>query len=118
MNRRDFFKFAAAAVVASRLPLPAAAAPPSCEWITIDAVRRARDALFDNAVNGDLGYYVAVLHPSWMAQIESELTPREAWKLAYRKARIDLKDMARSIALTGSFGTVSGFRFIESATLP
>ena len=115
MNRRDFFRTSialAAAPLVAHIPFADAAKSSETGFISIDAVRRARDSLEKNF--GARGSYVVFVHPDAERDLRDQLA-RERWKDAYRRERIAQKNMVR---LAGNeIGRIDNVRFIVSRSV-
>ena len=117
MDRRGFFKAAAALVVASRLPIPKIAeSAPLGEFVSIDAIKRAADALKENTLLASGGDYIIFCHPDVERDIR-RITAKQEWKAAYRRARMELKKMFGDTRQT-EFGSVESMRFVVSKEVP
>ncbi|OGT57502.1 MAG: hypothetical protein A3E01_08160 [Gammaproteobacteria bacterium RIFCSPHIGHO2_12_FULL_63_22] len=112
MNRRDFLEVVAAAFAARSVPaVPSWLEGEEGEFVSIDAMRRAAQILKNK--KSPLQYTV-FMHPGAEADLLAALTPREAWTLAYRQARLGLKRYAKKIMASGEIGSYSNVRFIKS----
>lgn len=114
MNRRDFFKAAMALLAAPSIPAAGMEYVWPRQWLTradiaarfesIDAAQRAAD------------HFIVIMHPRNYDDLVRELTPKEKWKLAYREARVQIKNMAYEFRRVGQVGSYENFRFVESLT--
>ena len=114
MNRRDFLKVALGLLGAPLLP-PIPQPEVAGEFVSVDVLQRAAQLLGATSASIE-GYYVAFVHSTVFDDIMRELTPREAWKLAYRQARVQLKQMAVELMAQPEIGSYESFRFIEPET--
>ena len=122
MDRRNFFKIiagVAAAPFVAKLPVAEAAIgrgalfsePPIGEFISIDTVQRAKEALTRQGVKGP---YICIVHPDAERDLR-DIAARERWKNAYRKERIAQKKLVR---LAGNeIGRIDSVRFILSRSV-
>ena len=113
MNRRDFFRLSASILAAPLLAyLPATTeAAPDTGFISIDAVRRAKDLLEANQAADS---YVVFVHPDVTRDI-THFMARHKWKHAHRQARLEIKNMARLV--NGQIGRIDQIRFIRTDLL-
>jgi hypothetical protein len=117
VNRRDFLKVALGLLGATAIPhLPDSASVVAGEmsggFFSLDAARNAINAIKDNGVIADGGSYVLFVHPDTYYEYLESLSPKEAWKFAYRQARMKIRGMANELLGSGEIGSVEGVRFI------
>lgn len=121
MNRRDFLKLAAAAVASRAAPALPIPAEPEAQggFFTIDAIRRAIETLQANHVPAAPAGYTILAHPSLADELAAVTCVKARWKLAYRQARVDLREWGAQISKGlrengGAIGRIESVRFVSS----